>query len=123
MADVTPAKKNRLTIYIFIALFLGISLGFILNRQYVNTENVTIEQNEALLKKYNEQLLSLKGDTVSAAAVQIITAKKEATKAKSKATESRDKKTEPFSLLADIFLRLIKMIVAPLVFSTLVVGV
>jgi len=31
--------------------------------------------------------------------------------------------SEPFSLLADIFLRLIKMIMAPLVFSTLVVGV
>jgi len=30
---------------------------------------------------------------------------------------------EPFSLLADIFLRLIKMIVSPLVFSTLVVGI
>jgi Na+/H+-dicarboxylate symporter len=34
-----------------------------------------------------------------------------------------DKILQPFSLLADIFLRLIKMIVAPLVFSTLVVGV
>ena len=34
-----------------------------------------------------------------------------------------DKMLEPFSLLADIFLRLIKMIVAPLVFTTLVVGV
>ena len=31
--------------------------------------------------------------------------------------------TEPFSLIPDIFLRLIKMIVAPLVFFTLVVGV
>jgi Na+/H+-dicarboxylate symporter len=31
--------------------------------------------------------------------------------------------TEPFSLLSDVFLRLIKMIVAPLVFFTLVVGV
>jgi Na+/H+-dicarboxylate symporter len=31
--------------------------------------------------------------------------------------------TEPFALLPDIFLRLIKMIVAPLVFFTLVVGV
>src|SRR6188472_3321348 len=30
---------------------------------------------------------------------------------------------EPFSLLPDVFLRLIKMIVAPLVFFTLVVGV
>jgi len=36
---------------------------------------------------------------------------------------SQDKVLEPFSLLADIFLRLIKMIVAPLVFTTLVVGV
>jgi Na+/H+-dicarboxylate symporter len=35
----------------------------------------------------------------------------------------RDKKLEPFTLLSDIFLRLIKMIVAPLVFTTLVVGV
>lgn len=38
-------------------------------------------------------------------------------------TPARDKILEPFSLLADIFLRLIKMIVAPLVFTTLVVGV
>ena len=36
---------------------------------------------------------------------------------------SQDKILLPFSLLADIFLRLIKMIVAPLVFTTLVVGV
>lgn len=34
-----------------------------------------------------------------------------------------DEATSPFSLLPDIFLRLIKMIVAPLVFFTLVVGV
>lgn len=34
-----------------------------------------------------------------------------------------EKITEPFSLLPDVFLRLIKMIVAPLVFFTLVVGV
>ncbi len=36
---------------------------------------------------------------------------------------ARDKTLDYFSLLADIFLRLIKMIVAPLVFTTLVVGV
>lgn len=36
---------------------------------------------------------------------------------------ARDKVLDHFSLLADIFLRLIKMIVAPLVFTTLVVGV
>jgi Na+/H+-dicarboxylate symporter len=39
------------------------------------------------------------------------------------APERIENVTEPFSLLPDIFLRLIKMIVAPLVFFTLVVGV
>ena len=37
--------------------------------------------------------------------------------------KQRDGKLEWFSLLADVFLRLIKMVVAPLVFTTLVVGV
>jgi Na+/H+-dicarboxylate symporter len=36
---------------------------------------------------------------------------------------ARDKVLEYFALLADIFLRMIKMIIAPLVFTTLVVGV
>jgi Na+/H+-dicarboxylate symporter len=35
----------------------------------------------------------------------------------------KDKFLEPFAILSDIFLRLIKMVIAPLVFSTLVVGV
>ena len=39
------------------------------------------------------------------------------------APESIENITEPFSLIPDAFLRLIKMIVAPLVFFTLVVGV
>jgi Na+/H+-dicarboxylate symporter len=39
------------------------------------------------------------------------------------AEKTREKALEPLTLLSDIFLRLIKMIVAPLVFTTLVVGV
>ncbi|MES2892810.1 MAG: dicarboxylate/amino acid:cation symporter [Bacteroidota bacterium] len=42
---------------------------------------------------------------------------------KSENVKARDKKLDWFTILADIFLRLIKMIVAPLVFTTLVVGV
>lgn len=42
---------------------------------------------------------------------------------KTDALTVRDKKLDWFTVLADIFLRLIKMIVAPLVFTTLVVGV
>ncbi|MBE2290061.1 MAG: dicarboxylate/amino acid:cation symporter [Chitinophagaceae bacterium] len=40
-----------------------------------------------------------------------------------KSAETKDSMLQPFSLLADVFLRLVKMIIAPLVFSTLVVGV
>lgn len=40
-----------------------------------------------------------------------------------KPTADRDAIIQPFSILADVFLRLVKMIIAPLVFSTLVVGV
>lgn len=42
---------------------------------------------------------------------------------KTEAVKARDKKLDWFTILADIFLRMIKMIVAPLVFTTLVVGV
>jgi Na+/H+-dicarboxylate symporter len=70
-------KSNRLTIYIFIAMVLGILLGYIVNKTYAGTEN------EATIGKF----------------------------------------TSNISILTDIFLRLIKMIIAPLVFTTLVVGV
>jgi Na+/H+-dicarboxylate symporter len=69
----TPPKKNRLTLYIVIAMVSAIVLGFILNHVYAG--------------KVPAGML------------------------------------EPFSILSDIFLRLIKMIIAPLVFTTLVVGV
>lgn len=72
----TPPQKNRITLYILLAMLVGIFIGFILN-------------------KY------LDGSTA----------------------ETKDKVLQPFSLLADIFLRMVKMIIAPLVFSTLVVGV
>ena len=42
---------------------------------------------------------------------------------KNNSLKTRDSKLDWFTILADIFLRLIKMIVAPLVFTTLVVGV
>ena len=69
-------KSGRLTLYIFIAMAAGVSLGFLLNKNFEN-----------------------------------------------RSLTSPDKVLEPFSLVADVFLRLIKMIVAPLVFTTLAVGV
>ena len=67
------SKTNRLTLYILVAMALGIALGYVM---HVNMEEV-----------------------------------------------ARKGVADNLKLLTDIFLRLIKMIIAPLVFSTLVVGI
>ncbi len=116
----TTPKKSKLTLYIIIALVIGIGLGFVLNKNYVDEENKKLTQIES-------QLLQLTADlhaaSDSSAIQQLANQKKALTKERSEVLSDRDKKVEPFSILADIFLRLIKMIVAPLVFTTLVVGV
>lgn len=122
LATAPVPKKNRLTLYIFIALILGISLGFVFNNSYVKEENERIAVLATNIDHLQKQQELIK-DTAAVAYLdfgkQITAAKAERTKL----TKSVDHKMEPFSLLADVFLRLIKMIVAPLVFSTLVVGV
>ncbi len=115
----TPKKGSRLTWYILIALLIGIGLGFLLNRTYLDGENLALEQIDSKIKEV--QLLKAGADSVTLAQAEseLMSLGKE----RNQILSARDKKVEPFSLLADIFLRLIKMIVAPLVFSTLVVGV
>ncbi len=115
-------KKSRLTLYIVIALVAGIALGFILNNRYVKNQNITIASAETAIKKMQSDLSAIT-DTTTNAYLQLSTERAALVKAKAEALAERDSKLEPFSLLADIFLRLIKMIVAPLVFTTLVVGV
>jgi len=115
-------KGNRLTLYIIIALAIGIGLGFILNETYVKEENANLAASESRLKDLNTAIKN-STDTTTAQYKQLVTEKKTELVVKKDALAKRDSKTEPFSLLADIFLRLIKMIVAPLVFFTLVVGV
>jgi len=176
------SKKSRLTLYIGIALVIGILTGFILNKQYVGTENNRIMNAEAqqkllrdrmkvyeqpkdkaafqALNKLKDQVSAKKKETehavldnstntsaadelliytdslkninsriallldTSNTAYKAILKEKELVDAqKAESLKARDKKLEWFSLLADIFIRLIKMIVAPLVFTTLVVGV
>lgn len=115
-----PQKKSKLTLYIIIALFAGIAMGFVLNKSYVSEENKSITSFQVSIEQLNEQLKTASDSTAHA---QLIEQKKSISKERNAVIASRDKKVEPFSLLADIFLRLIKMIVAPLVFTTLVVGV
>lgn len=119
--QLTP-KKNRLTLYIIIALIAGILVGFLLNTTYVKKDNEQIAFTAQHLERVSDQLALMK-DTTHPDYAKLSNEKQALTSQNKTATLTRDDKLEPFSVLADIFLRLIKMIVAPLVFTTLVVGV
>lgn len=93
-----------------------------LNYSYVSDDNRIIAKQTRIADDASA-LLQKKTDTTSDIYKGVVAQKAAAITEKKAAIEDRDHKLEPFSLLADIFLRLIKMIVAPLVFSTLVVGV
>lgn len=116
------SKNNRLTFFIFLALILGVALGYYLNVNSFKDYNGEITKAEARVKGIEVKLLNLKDTTVVQYA-ELNVQKVAAQKARAEAEKVREKKLEPLTLLSDIFLRLIKMIVAPLVFSTLVVGV
>jgi Na+/H+-dicarboxylate symporter len=175
-------KRNRLTLYIGIALVAGIIAGFVINKSYVGAENTKIANAEIQLSHIGNEMKkfeSIKDTTVynnlQLTQKKLTAQKKEAeanllatpdeTKAlsdikylsdslkqlqttmagltdtaalaykslqqqrelitlqKNNSIKARDSKLDWLTILADIFLRLIKMIVAPLVFTTLVVGV
>ncbi len=115
-----PQKKSKLTLYIIISLIAGIAVGFGLNKTYLFDDNQALVNIDLAIRKVQEQT---KQTSDSIALVQLENQKKVLGKERGAILAARDKKVEPFSLLADIFLRMIKMIVAPLVFTTLVVGV
>lgn len=120
MEPVAQPKKSRLTFWIVVSLIVGIALGFVLNKTYLAEENQNLDTLEQNITSINTTLHATT-DSVARAALEI--EKKILTQKRSAILTARDHKVEPFSILADIFLRLIKMIVAPLVFTTLVVGV
>lgn len=115
-------QKSKLTLYIFIALVLGVIAGYIYNATVINNINTSISTAEVKIKTLDEQI-AVSTDTTTATfkalkkerAAQVIIRKD--------ADKVREDKLEVFTILSDVFLRLIKMIVAPLVFTTLVVGV
>ncbi|MFZ4056819.1 MAG: cation:dicarboxylate symporter family transporter [Ferruginibacter sp.] len=180
--EIKPAGKNRLTLFIGIALVLGIVAGFFLNKYYVGDNNARIANAElqlqhlsAKMKPYETVKDSVQYKQLTAIQAQLTSQKKEiennvlltdnetqplqslkglndslksvnekialltdstgdayktlkqqrafVSSQKSAVIKERDKQLDWFTILADIFLRLIKMIVAPLVFTTLVVGV
>ena len=115
-------QKNKLTLFIFIALVVGIVAGYLLNVNWIGQYNDEIAKADKQATNLEVQLAKTT-DTTSVAYLAMKTDRKEQLSIRKKNETIRDKKLEPFTLLSDIFLRLIKMIVAPLVFTTLVVGV
>lgn len=116
------SNKNRLTLFIFLALVIGVTVGYYLNVNTFSQNNNAIVNADAQVKKIEIQMSKLTDTTVAQYAV-LKTQKSDLVKVRKENETLREKKLEPFTLLSDIFLRLIKMIVAPLVFTTLVVGV
>ncbi|MHA4894945.1 dicarboxylate/amino acid:cation symporter [Pedobacter sp. PWIIR3] len=116
------SKNNRLTFFIFLALVLGVALGYYLNVRSFTTYNENIASADLRVKIIDGQILKL-SDTNAVNYSALKAEKVEAQKTRKDNETLREKKLEPLTLLSDIFLRLIKMIVAPLVFTTLVVGV
>lgn len=102
------SSKNRLITFIVIAMFIGLITGYFINRSVTNgkpdyaktivvksANQEVVKQTQAALTKINEKEFK----------------------------EQKKKVAARFSILSDIFLRMIKMIIAPLVFAVLVLGV
>lgn len=115
-------QKNKLTLYIFIALIAGVIVGYLYNAYVIDGVNSRISTSEVNIKTIDSRLDNLKDSTVSAYK-QLKLQRATQLNIISENNNLRDDKLEGFTILSDIFLRLIKMIVAPLVFTTLVVGV
>ncbi|RYE26987.1 MAG: cation:dicarboxylase symporter family transporter, partial [Sphingobacteriaceae bacterium] len=114
--------KSKLTLYIFLALIFGILAGYVYNIKTISSYNEKIFQSELQLKSLQLQMLAV-NDTTSQAYQSLKTQKAAQNSIRKENDTIRESKLEYFTMLSDIFLRLIKMIVAPLVFTTLVVGV
>jgi len=114
--------KNKLTLFIFIALIVGVITGYLYNLSVIDQYNQKITAADAGIKAIDTKLVLLK-DTTVADFKTLKTQRAAQVKVKKENDGIREDKLEGFTILSDIFLRLIKMIVAPLVFTTLVVGV
>lgn len=114
--------KSKLTLYIFLALIGGILAGYFYNVKTISPYNDQIFRAETQVKTIQLQMLAIK-DTSSAGYQSLKTQKAAQNNIRKENDTIRESKLEYFTMLSDIFLRLIKMIVAPLVFTTLVVGV
>jgi len=104
------SKKNRLISIIIIAMIIGIVVGYGINKSITN--------NAPKIEQSYIQKIS-KGNAEVEKKLIVACAKIDKTNLK----QAKKKVASNFSILSDIFLRLIKMIIAPLVLAVLVMGV
>lgn len=114
--------KNKLTLYIFIALIAGVIAGYIYNETTIKPYNDKLAAAESSIKLLDNQIVLIR-DTTTANCKALKVLRSAQVKIRMENTDTRESKLEFFTLLSKKFLSLIKMIVAPLVFTTLVVGV
>lgn len=114
--------KNKLTLFIFIALLAGVFVGYIYNVTLIKPINDKLAGAETTIKSLDNSIVQIK-DTTLANYKELKKQRAAQVKIRKDNDTIREDKLEGFTILSDIFLRLIKMIVAPLVFTTLVVGV
>jgi Na+/H+-dicarboxylate symporter len=115
-------QKNKFTLYILIALILGVVVGYTYNVNVINGYNIKITAIDAGVKNIDAQI-ALSTDTTTATFQTLKSERVAQLKLRKANDDAREDKVSYFNILSDIFLRLIKMIIAPLVFTTLVVGV
>ena len=101
-------KKNKLISFILIAMILGLIVGFGINKYITNNKFV---YNKSKLESISNPVIKKEAEK----SIKIYEEK--LFKAQKKEVASY------FSILSDIFLHLIKMIIAPLVLAVLVIGV
>ncbi len=102
------SKKNRLITSIVIAMLIGLITGYIINKS-ITTEKPDYTKT-VLVKSGNPEVIK----KTEAALIKL---------SEKQFKEQKKKIAARFSILSDIFLRMIKMIIAPLVFAVLVLGV
>lgn len=103
-------KKNRLITIIVISMIIGIALGYGINKSITNN-SIKIEQS------YIQKISKGNPEIIKQLSIECSKIEKEILK------QEKKKVAANFSILSDIFLRLIKMIIAPLVLAVLVMGV
>ena len=91
-------QKNKLTLYIFIALFLGILAGYLYNVYVISAINEKINVAEVSVKKIDVQLSSIK-DSASAVFKNLKAERLTQTDVRKAADSLREDKLEGFTIL------------------------